>query len=307
MFLKLVKSLPVLIGAYTLTSNGYNNLRDAYHHFYRAPTNILKTYGNKGYFIITEAEDGLGKAFAREMAVKGLPLILIGKNEDSLKRVKNDLTKEFSAKIELIFFNFDTFSLENYEFLLNQLNNYEISGLINNTGSLIAKDLGKMSHEELLKSIRLNILPNVLLTKYAIDRFSQRSSEYKSLISTTSSALGAYPHPHLALYAASKAYNSSFIKSVIGEKPKNTDIHLLEPGLISNENIYERSFPREWEESNRWKWMISESDEVAEESVRRFGNEKIIYGTFRHWVYHSLLRNCRNAINYTYEGSFYNI
>ena len=305
MFLKLIKSLPVFIGAYTIASNGYSNFRDAYNHFYRTPINFLTTYGDQAYFVITGVNEGLGRSFAREIAVKGIPLILISPNEEELKSVKAELERDFNTMVRIIPFDFSQFSLANYENLLAKLNNFDISGLINNAGTFIAKDFGKMDQEEIFRMVDSNIIPNVLLSHYALTRFAQRNSPFKSMISTTSSTIGTYPHPHLSLFTATKAFNSSFMKSIIGEKPKNVDLHLLEPGLASNGAFCE-NFPKEWRNTQR-KWMISPTDEVAEESVRRFGQEKLIYGTFRHWFNHSLMRNCEALVNYLNEGVFLNI
>lgn len=306
MFSKFLKSFPVLIGAYTLASTGYNNLLQAYNHFYRNPLNIQKTYGDKSHIIITGATEGLGRAFARELAVKGIPLILISENEDSLKKVKNELEREFSAKIQIIPFDFQTFSLSNYENLFTQLNNYDISGLMNNVNFFLMKDFGRLTCEEIFKAIQINILSNVLLTKYAIDHFSIRNTPFKSLVSTTSSAFGTYPHPHMSLYSASKAFNSNFMKSLIIEKQKNVDLNLLEPGLHANNQLLE-TFTPEFVESSYWSWFISDTAEVAQECMRRFGQEKVIYGTFKHWLYHGLLRNYQKTVNYFTEGKIINI
>ena len=188
MFLKIIKSFPVLIGAYTLVSNGYNNLYDAYNHFYRIPIRFPKTYGDQQHVIITGATQGLGRALARELADKKIPIILISKNEDSLKEVKKELEKEFSSKIEIIPFDFENCSLTDYDNLFSQLNNYDISGLMNNMNYFLKKDFSKTTSEEILKMIQLTIIPNLMLTKYASDRFRIRNSPYKSFISTTSSA-----------------------------------------------------------------------------------------------------------------------
>jgi len=306
MFFKCLKSLPILIGAYTLTSHSYINLRDAYNNFYRIPINLQKTYNDQGYFLITGASDNLGKAFSRELAVKGIPLILISKHEDSLQKLKSELEKEFSSKIEIITFDFERASIESYESLFAQINQFEISGLINNTGSFLTQDFEKTTFEDLIKTIKSNILPNVFFSKYALERFKKKPPSSKSLISTISSALGAYPHPHISIFSASQAWNSNLMRSLIMEKPTNVDLNLIEPGLYSNQGLL-HDFPSEWKESFRWKWLISETDEVAEEIVRRLGQEKVIYGTFRHWVYHCILRNCEKMVNYLNEGTFLNL
>ena len=307
MFIKLLKSFPILIGAYSLSSTLYTNLTDAYNHFYRIPLRLHQIYNDGRYFLIAGATCPLGKALARDLANKGIPLILVSQNEESLNKIQAELFKEFAAKVEVLPFDFENSENinANYEKLFLKLEQFELAGVINNVSSLVVKDYEKTTAEEVLKLVKTNVISSVFLSKFALDKFKAKK-DLKYFLSTNSSVFGAYPHPHLSLFSASQAFRSNLARSLRMERPKNVEIILVEPALFE-EQENSTGFPNEWKDSHRWKWFISETDEVAQEVVKRFGQEKVIYGTFRHWVYHSLLRNCQKGVNYLTEGNLLNI
>jgi len=47
--------------------------------------NLLKIYGSDSWAIVTGATDGLGKAFAEELAKLGFNLIIISRNNEKLR------------------------------------------------------------------------------------------------------------------------------------------------------------------------------------------------------------------------------
>lgn len=299
MFLRFLKSIPVFIGAYTIGSISYSNLSAAYNHFYRNPVNLPQAYSTQRHFLITGACEGLGDHFAREIAVKGIPLILISKDAESLTSLKKELESKFSAKVETIPFDFEKADLADYEALFSRLREFEISGLLNNSFSFLRKELLNSGPEDLLKILKCTVLPTVYFTHFSLNN-SKTPPESRKLLSSTSSIIGAYPHPGFSLNSASAAFLSSFTRSLTLEKPKNIDIHLLEPGILG-------TMPEEIKENKRWRWFVSENDEVAEEIFRRMGHQRLIYGTFRHWVHHSLMRNGEKLVNYLNDGRVLNI
>lgn len=57
----------------------------------RAPKKLTQ-YGS--WAVVTGATDGIGKAYAKEFARKGLNVFLISRSADKLKETKNEIGKE---------------------------------------------------------------------------------------------------------------------------------------------------------------------------------------------------------------------
>lgn len=98
-------------------------------------------YGPKGsWAVVTGSTDGIGKAFAMELASRGFNLVLISRNIDKL----NATAKEVQAKgksnghnvqTRVLVFDFcDDTSLEAYKALYEKISNLDISVLVNNVG-----------------------------------------------------------------------------------------------------------------------------------------------------------------------------
>lgn len=304
MFFKLIKSLPVVVGAFTILDSSWENLKGAYNHFYRRPINLKEIYSkNQEYFLIINATEGLGEALSREFAVKGIPLILISKSENDLKNLKQELNKEFNISTKTIIFDPETAGQNEYKDLFLQLDDFQISAIVSNTGHKIEKkqeNFWDIPQEDLIKVLKKNVLYEVFLQKYMIEKFKGRSN--KNLIFGISSAFGVFPYGKLATVSAANAFNRNFLKSLNLEK-KYIDVSILTPGLYYKKGDLEK-LPIELKTSYYWKWTVTDNAEVAEEGVRRLGYQTEIYGVFRHWIMCSLMKNSSLLIQYLKEGSF---
>jgi len=52
--------------------------------------------------LITGASSGIGEAFARELARRGMNLILVARSEDRLQRLSDELSKHYGIKADVI-------------------------------------------------------------------------------------------------------------------------------------------------------------------------------------------------------------
>jgi len=77
----------------------------------------LKRYGS--WAMVTGATEGIGRAFAHELAKHGLNLILVSRNLSKLESVSDDFQQEFPhIKIKIIPFDFSSGNNNKYTFLL---------------------------------------------------------------------------------------------------------------------------------------------------------------------------------------------
>ena len=57
---------------------------------------LIKRY-NEGWVLVTGASGGIGKAYAKELALEGFSLFLIARNAEKLEEVKAEIAKETLA------------------------------------------------------------------------------------------------------------------------------------------------------------------------------------------------------------------
>lgn len=71
---------------------------------------------NNYFSVITGSTDGIGKAYAFELARKGFDLVLISRTQSKLDSTANEIREKYSTvTIKTIAFDFTTASLQEYE------------------------------------------------------------------------------------------------------------------------------------------------------------------------------------------------
>ena len=92
--------------------------------------------------MITGSTDGIGRAFAFELANRGFNIVLISRNQDKLNAVASEIQSKHKVQTRTVAFDFskDT-SVAGYESIMNKIADLDVSILINNVGILsYAKD-----------------------------------------------------------------------------------------------------------------------------------------------------------------------
>lgn len=185
----------------------------------------------KQYTLITGATGGLGNSFCYELAKKNSPLLLTGTKQEKLDNLEQELKKTY-ANLDIITFPCDLsseISRKNFfEFIIS--NNIEINMLINNAGYITEGAINNATPESLITCIKVNCEGVIDLTKFILDR----KKEYNKLnIITISSLAGDYPMPYMAIYSASKSFETNFMISLRNEyKQKNVKVLIVKPGAI---------------------------------------------------------------------------
>jgi len=107
-----------------------------------------------------------------------------------------------------------------------------------------------------------------------------KNRQKRAAIITVGSESGEYPHGGFPLYAATKAFDNHFIKSLQYAKTDNIDMILFEPGP-TNTPMLNKARPG-IEKTFRGQMVISEPKESADQCFRKIGTYPIIYGTAKH-------------------------
>lgn len=178
--------------------------------------------------LITGATQGLGYEFSKQMAAKGVNLVLVARNELRLQ----EISQELSAKgVMVITYAKDLSLLSNAEFIYNDLEarSIQIDYLINNAGFGIGGDYVDIDWEKELGMYNLNMITISYFTKTFARAMKSRGEGRILNIAST----GAFqPGPFLAGYCATKAFVLSLSEAVNRElKGTGVSVTALCPGV----------------------------------------------------------------------------
>uniref|UniRef100_A0A8R1Z9M1 Dehydrogenase n=1 Tax=Pristionchus pacificus TaxID=54126 RepID=A0A8R1Z9M1_PRIPA len=158
--------------------------------------------------VVTGASDGIGKAFAYELARMKFNIILISRCQSKLDLVAKELEGEFpEVKFRIIVFDFTASKIEEYQPLFDELYSYEIGVLVNNVGmtmpcpEILHKVRG--DKDELARISTVNTLPMLMLSSAVLEYMALRK---KGIIINITTGFALSDAPLWNVYSASKNY-----------------------------------------------------------------------------------------------------
>src|SRR6266550_3454751 len=182
--------------------------------------------------VITGASSGIGREFARQLAARAKFLVLIARRRDRLEQLRTEFVARNPAlRVEVR--QADLSNLEQTVQLATSLANEPIDFLINNAG---LGDHGSFATADPIRvneQIQVNILALTVLTRAILPRMI---AQKRGAILNVSSSAGFLPLPDLAVYAATKAYVTSFSEAIRAEtRGLGITVTALCPGPVDTE------------------------------------------------------------------------
>jgi short-subunit dehydrogenase len=179
------------------------------------------------FALITGASKGIGKAIAEELAKKKINLLLVARNEQSLKELSEYLSATYS--IQAHYFSIDLTEANAASKVFNwcNQNNFQINILINNAGYGLSGAMEKYSLKEYTDMMQVNMNVPVELSYLFLPQLKQQPS----YIMNIASAAAYQSVPGLNVYAATKSFVLSFSRGLRFEL-RNSDISVtvVSPG-----------------------------------------------------------------------------
>lgn len=153
--------------------------------------------------LITGASSGLGEAFARQMAAKGVNLVLIARSKDTLDQLAETLRAE--ANVQVTVLPADLSSAEAVASVIAEIRNRDlrIDLLVNNAGVGVFQNFLETTFVKQVQQVDLNVRAVIQLT-YAFAP-GMVAAQRGGVINVASTA-AFQPLAGAGVYAASKAF-----------------------------------------------------------------------------------------------------
>lgn len=224
--------------------------------------NIHKLIINGNTALVTGATSGIGEAYARYLASKGMDLILVARNKENLKRLQIELQALVNVKVISL-----DLSDSNADFsCFSELN---IDLLVNNAGTGYPGEFGSVDVNEDIRLIQLNCTTPLILTHIFLPKMKIKR---QGAIIFVSSLMGMQGVPYMAQYSATKGYSLNLGESLYHEcKKYNVNIQVLLPGatLTQGAKLYDIDYDK-----LPLKWMTPEK--VVQTSLKYLGKRSLV-------------------------------
>jgi short-subunit dehydrogenase len=184
--------------------------------------------------LVTGASAGIGREFVRQLVQRDCSLILVARRRDRLERLRDEL-QNFNRAANLYVRVVDLTDDSQIDKLVHWLeeNKISIDLLINNAG---LGDLGPFENSDPSRNHQMIFVNLVALTSLTRKLLPQMISRKRGAILNVSSSAGFLPIPQFAVYAATKAYVTSFSEALRAElRDTGVTVTTLCPGPVKTQ------------------------------------------------------------------------
>ncbi len=184
--------------------------------------------------LITGASAGIGREFTRQLAGRARSMILVARREERLAELRDELQEQhpnLAVRIRQVDLADPVQLQELMEWLDRE--NINVDLLINNAG---LGDSGPFAISDPIRNEQMTLVNVVALTSLTRHVLPQMIAKRRGGILNVSSSAGFLPMPGSAVYAATKAYVTSFSEALRAElHGTGVSVCALCPGPVQTE------------------------------------------------------------------------
>uniref|UniRef100_A0A7E4W0D7 Estradiol 17-beta-dehydrogenase 12 n=1 Tax=Panagrellus redivivus TaxID=6233 RepID=A0A7E4W0D7_PANRE len=189
--------------------------------FLIAPAQDLhKLAGGAKWAVVTGSTDGIGKAYATELAKKGFNLLLVSRTQSKLDETKAEIAAASpNVEIRTLAFDFTNPSVADYQAkLVSEIEKIDVGVLVNNVG--LSYEYPEVLHKvdgglkRLADITIINTLPTTVLSAAVLPQMVERK---KGVVINISSSASYSVMALWAVYSATKKYVCHFSDCIRNE------------------------------------------------------------------------------------------
>lgn len=159
------------------------------------------------YALVTGASSGIGECFARALARRRHNLVLVARTKPKLDALAEELRSQYSISAEPVAIDLSVAGAADRLFQILQERRITVDLLVNNAGFGARGRFWELPLDRQAQMIRLNVSALVNLTHLLLPAMV---AQRRGAIINVSSTAGFQPVAYTSVYAASKAFVTSF-------------------------------------------------------------------------------------------------
>ncbi|PFX24480.1 inactive hydroxysteroid dehydrogenase-like protein 1 isoform X1 [Stylophora pistillata] len=197
--------------------------------------NFCIKYGGR-WAVVTGASEGIGRAFACELARCGMNIVLMSRSTQKLEKVAETIEKE--SKVETLIIPIDFATQDVYQKIIASLEGLDIGILVNNVGVMYEypQYFLDVPKQKLFDLININMTSVIMMTRIVLPQMCERK---RGAIINMSSSAGELPTPQMTVYAATKEFVDSFSRALAYEySPQGIEVQSLRPFYVATAMTY---------------------------------------------------------------------
>lgn len=181
--------------------------------------------------LVTGASSGLGAEFVRQLAARGLNVVLVARREQQMAALADDVRRNHGAKTRIV--PADLTCRDACRHVGDRTSDLDIGLLVNNAGFGLSGAYADLDPDRMVNMTVLNCVVPVLLTNHYLPPMLNRGCGGLIFLASTAAYQAT---PYLGVYGATKAFNLLMGESLWEEyRTRGIDSLALSPGFTKTE------------------------------------------------------------------------
>lgn len=195
---------------------------------------LARRYGAGSWALITGASDGLGKAFAQQLAGHGFNLVLVARTPSKLDRLQADLQAQ-GVQVRTVAVDLSNPSDSTFVPIAASVHDLDLSVLINCVGTTVHRRYKDVPVASLQRLLAMNVHTTAILTHTLLPALLRHhaATEHRAALINVGSIVGRFYWPGTQLYGACKAFVDHLTVPLAFEHREQLDVLSFQPTVMA--------------------------------------------------------------------------
>ncbi len=195
---------------------------------------LAERYGHGSWVLITGASDGLGKAFAQELAQYGFNLLLVSRTQEKLSRLQAEL-EILGVQVRTVCADLSDASEHTYSRITAAAQDVDLSIVINCVGVTVHRRYADVPPATLRRLLSVNVNATSIVTHTTLPlllRHAEATGRRCALLNV-GSIVGRFYWPGTQIYGACKAFIDHLTVPLAFEYRQQLDVLSFQPTVMA--------------------------------------------------------------------------